>query len=162
MLPNVRTGYDSDSTYLGTHFGIGKLMRVGNNCSLDLFGKYFYTYQQGNNETLTTGEEIRFDDVNSHRLRFGTRLSGGVRNTLSPYIGAAWEYECDGTTHATTNSLGIDAPSLRGSSGLGEIGVSLKPAFANNRQPLTVDVGVQGFVGKREGVAANMQVCYSR
>jgi len=83
--------YASDSAYLGTHFGIGKRMSIGNSGSLDLYGQDFWTHQQGDRVTLPTREEVDFADVNSHRLRFGGRLSGVARRTLCPYIGAAWE-----------------------------------------------------------------------
>ena len=56
---------------------------------------------------------------------------------------------------ATTYGYGIDAPSLRGSTGVGELGVSVKVQRA---LPLALDFGVQGYVGKREGVAGSVQV----
>jgi hypothetical protein len=52
-------------------------------------------------------------------------------------------------------SYAIDAPKLRGGTGLGEIGLSLKPSPA---LPLSLDIGVQGYTGKREGVTGALQV----
>ena len=46
---------------------------------------------------------------------------------------------------------GIDFPSLRGSTGIGGQGLSIKPCAL----PLALDLGVQSYVGKREGVTVS-------
>jgi len=66
-----------------------------------------------------------------------------------------WEYEFDGTARATTNGLAIDAPSLRGGTGVGEVGLIWKPT---SYRGLYADLGIQGYTGQREGITANLQV----
>ncbi|MDR2861427.1 MAG: hypothetical protein LBV07_02610, partial [Syntrophobacterales bacterium] len=58
---------------------------------------------------------------------------------------------------ATTYGYAIDAPSLRGGTGIGELGLTLKPS---KDLPLSFDLGVQGYVGKREGVTGSLQTRY--
>jgi hypothetical protein len=44
---------------------------------------------------------------------------------------------------------------LRSYTGIGELGMTLKPS---KKLPLSFDVGVQGYVGKREGATGSLQV----
>jgi hypothetical protein len=53
-----------------------------------------------------------------------------------------------------TNGVDIDAPSLRGDTGIGELGPTLQPSAT---LPLFFDLGVQGYVGKREGITGSLQ-----
>ncbi|MCL2347630.1 MAG: autotransporter outer membrane beta-barrel domain-containing protein [Planctomycetaceae bacterium] len=145
--------YDSASPYYGLHVGGGKVWNITNHSTLDLYGKYLWTQQQGDFVTLSTGDPVDFQTVNSHRVRFGGRLTGGADETFKPYIGAAWEHEFDGAARATTNGYAIGVPSLRGDTGIGELGVTWKPAVFRG---FLVDLGVQGYVGKREGATANL------
>jgi hypothetical protein len=145
--------YDADSTYYGLHAGLGYVWQFTDKASLDLYGKYFWTRQNGDSVHLSTGEPVKFKDVDSSRMRFGGRLAYAVSACVSPYVGAAWEHEFDGRARATTNGLGIAAPSLKGDTGIGELGLTLKLSTT----PLSFDLGVQGYAGKREGVTGSLQ-----
>lgn len=147
--------YDSDSPYYGLHFGAGYVWEITDKASLDLYVKYFWTRQQGTSVDLSTGEDLSFKDADSSRLRFGGRFAYALNEHVSPYLGAAWEHEFDGRARAATNGYDIDAPNLRGDTGIGELGLSLTPSVD---LPLTVDLGVQGYTGKREGVTGSVQV----
>ncbi|GHV49919.1 hypothetical protein FACS1894168_0360 [Deltaproteobacteria bacterium] len=43
---------------------------------------------------------------------------------------------------------------MTGSTGIGELGLTLKPS---QTLPLSFDLGIQGYVGKREGVTGSLQ-----
>lgn len=150
-----KADYDSSSPYYGLHFGTGYVWNINDVATLDLYGKYFWTRQQGDSVGLSTGEHLSFDDINSSRLRFGGRFAYILNEHVAPYIGAAWEHEFDGKARATTNGFDIDTPNLRGNTGIGELGLSLTPSAD---LPLTVDLGVQGYTGKREGVTGSLMV----
>lgn len=150
-----KADYDSSSPYYGLHFGTGYVWNINDAATLDLYGKYFWTRQQGDSVGLSTGEHLSFDDINSSRLRFGGRFAYILNEHVAPYIGAAWEHEFDGKARAKTNGFDIDAPNLRGNTGIGELGLSLTPSAD---LPLTVDLGVQGYTGKREGVTGSLMV----
>lgn len=147
--------YDSDTPYYGLHFGAGYVWNFNDKASLDLYGKYFWTRVQGDSLTLSTGEHLKFEDVDSNRLRFGGRLAYTVNEYIAPYVGAAWEHEFNGKARAATNGFDIDAPNLRGDTGIGELGLTWTPSVD---LPLSVDLGVQGYTGKREGVSGALQV----
>ena len=150
-----KADYDSSSPYYGLHFGTGYVWNINDVATLDLYGKYFWTRQQGDSVGLSTGEHLSFDDINSSRLRFGGRFAYILNEHVAPYIGAGWEHEFDGKARATTNGFDIDTPNLRGNTGIGELGLSLTPSAD---LPLTVDLGVQGYTGKREGVTGSLMV----
>lgn len=149
-----RAEYDSDAPYYGLHLGAGYIWNINDAASLDLYGKYFWTRLSGDSIRLSTGDPIDFDDVFSSRLRFGSRFAYLVNEYVSPYAGVAWEHEFDGKAHASTNGFSMQAPSMRGDTGIGELGLLFKPS---QMLPLSFDLGVQGYTGKREGVAGSLQ-----
>ena len=153
-------GFNTDATYYGFHFGGGKI-RQFNNASLDVYGKYLGSHTGGNAIKLTTGDSFVFQGVDSHRLRLGGRyVFAACCNsncpTLSPYVGAAWEHEWDGTARAAAcGRFAVDAPTLRGGTGIGEFGVALQPAC---QRGFFADLGVQGYTGKRDGFGVTLYV----
>jgi hypothetical protein len=149
------TSYDASSAYYGLHLGTGYVWSVTDAASLDFYGKYFWTHQNGDSVKLNAAERARFDDVDSHRARLGTRFSYAVNEQFIPYAGAAWDYEFDGKARATTGGASIQAPDLKGSTGIGELGFVVKPSA---ELPLYLDLGVQGYVGQREGVTGSLQL----
>jgi autotransporter-associated beta strand protein len=151
----TRAEYESSSAYYGVHVGLGYIWNVTEAASLDVYGKYLWTRQEGDSVRLSTDDRVKFEDADSSRLRLGGRLAYAVNEVVSPYIGAAWEHEFDGRARAATaDGFAIDAPSLRGDTGIGELGLSLKPSA---QLPLFFDLGVQGYAGKREGVTGSLQ-----
>ena len=84
-----KADYDSSSPYYGLHFGTGYVWNINDAATLDLYGKYFWTRQQGDSVGLSTGEHLSFDDINSSRLRFGGRFAYILNEHVAPYIGAA-------------------------------------------------------------------------
>jgi outer membrane autotransporter protein len=152
---DLGSGFDSSSAYYGLHLGTGYVWNAAEAVALDMYGKYFWTRQGGDSVTLATGDPVEFDAVDSHRVRLGARLNYLANETISPYIGAAYEHEFDARAEATAYGLPIDAPSPRGGTGVGEIGFNFKPS---PDLPLSFDLGVQGYTGKREGVTGSLQM----
>jgi outer membrane autotransporter protein len=93
--------------------------------------------------------------VDSYRLRLGGRFAYAVNEHISPYVGVAYEHEFDGKAKASTYGYSIDAPSMKGGTGIGELGLTIKPSPT---LPLSFDLGVQGYTGKREGVTGSLQL----
>ena len=148
-------GYDSDTRYFGMHTGFGLMWYNANRSSYNLFCKYFWTHLQGDSVTLTTGDPMDFKAIDSQRMRLGGRSIFPASNRVNTYIGAAWEHEFSGIAHASTYSIAHAAPSLMGGTGIGEAGISWKPSAMRDCH---VDLGVQGYIGKREGASANLLI----
>jgi len=151
---NQQAAYDINTAYYGAHIGLGALWNLTERASLDTYTKYLWTHQEGKS-TKVCGDTIQFKQMNSHRLRVGGRFSYTIYEYISPYIGAAWEREFDGRARASVYGHKIRTPDLTGDTGVGELGLNLKPS---KELPLAFDLGVQGFVGKREGVTGSLQI----
>ncbi|MDR0816904.1 MAG: hypothetical protein LBN28_05915, partial [Desulfovibrio sp.] len=74
---------------------------------------------------------------------------------ITPYIGAAIEYEFNGKAKASVYGHDIKAAELEGETGIGEIGLIFKPS---RQYPWIIDLGVQGYAGQREGVSGSLRV----
>ena len=81
--------FDADAPYYGLHAGAGYVWNITEALSLDMYGKYFWTRQAANSVTLSTGDRINYEAVDSNRLRLGTRMSYAVNEQFSPYVGAS-------------------------------------------------------------------------
>ncbi len=155
LRESLHVSYDSSATYWAAHLGAGKLMDVGHSNTLDVYGKYFYS-RTGSDSTYLNGanEVANFDAVNSHRLRIGTRLTHALNEQNKIYGGLAYQYEFNGDARATYSTSGVaPSPSVKGSSGMIELGWQVKPG----KSPMTIDLGVTGWVGKQRGITANVQ-----
>jgi outer membrane autotransporter protein len=146
------TGFKFAVPYVGLYAGAGYVWPVTQETSLEWYGKYFWTWMEGKSTSLRTGERVSFDAMDSHRLRAGLRFSHMLTETLSAYAGVAYEHEFDAKVRAGAYSYG-----LTGGTGFGEIGLRVNPTPS---QPLSIDFGVQGYAGKREGVTASVKVEY--
>ncbi|MDR1835137.1 MAG: autotransporter outer membrane beta-barrel domain-containing protein [Fusobacteriaceae bacterium] len=151
--------YDASATYAGFHVGAGTVLSLSEKAKLDLSAKYFLTRTGSETVTLSSGEEVAFDAAKSSRLRLGARLSPNKSARFRPYAAAYYEYEFDGAAKAEIVAAGlpIASPSLKGATGIGEVGVVFQPsAFI----PFTVDVALQGYTGKRKGVTGTLHFQY--
>ncbi|MDR1349979.1 MAG: hypothetical protein LBJ59_04210, partial [Zoogloeaceae bacterium] len=59
---------------------------------------------------------------------------------------------------AKTQGYAIKSPDLKGFTAIGEFGLTLTPA---QNKALTLDIGLQGYAGKREGVTGTARVNYA-
>ena len=146
-------GYEDKSTYYGAHVGLGKMIEVNKKTSLDVYGRYFYAHQAGSDFEVL-GDEVTTASVSSERLQLGCRVTRQTAPHVSYYGGAAWEYEFDGAADMAVAGAGLAAPTLKGSSGIIELGVRLEPAKASR---ITLDLGAQGYFGKRRGFSGGLQ-----
>ena len=146
--------YDSSSAYYGAHIGIGKVSKLTDTTSADVYAKLLYAHQQGDSAVMAgSGETYDFDAVDSTRARVGARLSKTYSDRATAYVGTAYEYEFNGEATATVKGFSTLAPSIKGGSGMLELGYSLKPKAANDP---TIDLSLQGWLGKKEGFTTNV------
>ena len=149
------TSYDTTSTYYAMHVGVGKDFRVREGDTVSAYVRYSYAHTAGASAHLSSGETCDFDAVNSHRLRIGTRYTHGGTAQSQFYAGLAWEYEFGGDARATCDGDSTPSPSLRGGSGLLELGYRFAPK-ADSR--ISYDLNLSGWQGKRQGVTGGISV----
>ena len=149
--------YESETAYYGAHIGVGKIFSLGDDSDLDVYGKFFHTYTEGDSFNVA-GDEFEFDSINSDRLRIGARVTSNKENKFSTYYGLAYEYEFNGD--AEMRAAGMKAPtqSLQGSSVMAEIGLNYQPTPDS---PWSFDLNMRGYAGERQGGSFNVQATYT-
>ena len=150
-------GYESETAYYGAHIGVGKIFSLGDDSDLDVYGKFFHTYTEGDSFNVAD-DEFEFDSINSDRLRIGARVTSNKENKFSTYYGLAYEYEFNGD--AEMRAAGMKAPtqSLQGSSVIAEIGLNYQPTPDS---PWSFDLNMRGYAGERHGGSFNVQATYT-
>ncbi|MDR2339747.1 MAG: autotransporter outer membrane beta-barrel domain-containing protein [Deltaproteobacteria bacterium] len=150
-INGMPVGFETKGNYYGFHAGAGYLFNFNDSYLLDVYGKYFWTRQEGDRVNLESGDVVDFDDVNSHRFRAGLRLTLNSSEKIKPYIGAAYEHEVDGKVSASAYGFKIAEPDSSGGSFVGEVGIALVPT-----ENISLNLGVQGYAGKRQGVTGSL------
>lgn len=146
----VHTSYDAHNMYYAAHVGLGKVVSYGNGYEGTVYGNLFYSHQGEATATLKgegLGETYTFAGVNSLRTRLGYKVSKQLGNSYTGYVGAAYEHEFSGEAHATVKGASTLAPSLGGSSGLVEVGVT----YGSTADTFTGTLNVEGWFGQKRG-----------
>ena len=126
-ISGTPTSYDASNSYLAGHIGIGKKFDLGTDAALDGYAKYFCSHQGGTSAALATGEKYDFGSVTSSRVRLGVRYTKKLMPRSEFYAGLAWEYEFGGDAAATYEGYETPSPSLKGGSGMLELGYRFTP-----------------------------------
>ena len=150
-------GYSSESEYYGAHIGIGQIIPISESSDLDVYGKFFHTYTEGDSFKVDT-DEFEFDSINSDRLRVGARLTTNKENKFSTYYGLAYEYEFNGDAEMRAAGMSAPTQSLQGSSYMAEVGFNYQPT---PESPWSFDLNMRGYAGEREGATFNVQATYT-
>ena len=154
---NGSYGYETESAYYGAHIGIGKIISLSDSSDLDIYGKFFHTYTEGDSVTIAD-DKFDFDSITSDRLRVGARITSNKENKFSTYYGLAYEYEFNGDADMTAQGLRADTQSLQGSSVMAEVGFNYQPT---PESPWSFDLNMRGYVGERQGGSFNVQATYT-
>ena len=150
-------GYESESAYYGAHIGIGKIISLSESSDLDVYGKFFHTYTEGDSFKVAN-DEFEFNSINSDRLRIGARITSNKENKFSTYYGLAYEYEFNGDADMTAQGLKAPTQSLQGSSVMAEVGFNYQPTPDS---PWSFDINMRGYTGERQGGSFNVQATYT-
>lgn len=146
--------YDTRSPYVGLDLGMGKLVALGKNQNIDLYAKYLFGFVASDDVTLSTGEEYKFEAVKSHRAKAGLKFNQTIRNFNFIYAGLGTQYEFSNESRASFRSgpLSEEAPrpSLKGVSGIGEVGYRFRPT-----EELSFEIGGKYYIGKMQGLSGN-------
>lgn len=150
-------GYKTENAYYAAHIGIGKIIKLENDKTWDIYGKYFHTHHEGDSVSITN-QIFDFDSVDSDKLRIGARFNEQQGEKLRSYYGLAWEYEFSGDVGGTAAGHAMYTPSLEGSTVIGEVGFRYTPG---KESPWYFDANLKGYVGMQEGISGSVQAVYS-
>ena len=148
-------GYDIDQMYIGAYLGGGYDIKLSDNTQLDIYGRYAYTYVD-NEQTHAANEKFKIDEINTHALRLGSRLKGNLNEFISGYAGLAIEQVIDGDADSSISNVALDSPSLEGTTGIGELGLTFNP-----KENVILNLGTKGYIGDRRGVQGSLIGVYT-
>jgi hypothetical protein len=147
--------YNLHTAYFGAHVGAGYEHEIDEHSRLDFVARYYWARQNGKSVTIGNGERVKFQGDDSSRARIGSRYTYVKDETHSYYVGLAYEYEFNHRTRASSYGNDFSVPTLKGSSGVGEIGMIVYP---RGNERFSAEFGLQGYTGKREGVSGGIRV----
>ncbi|WP_392558817.1 autotransporter domain-containing protein [Orbus mooreae] len=149
--------YKSKVNYWGAILGAGYIYHLNDISSFDTSIHYLWT-RLGHDSINLDGDAVDFDNSSSSRIQlkeqYGYQHSDNIKFTLA----GIYEYEMDGDANASTYGMGIDAPSVKGSTGIMEMGVVATPIEGN--KDFSLNLNFRGYAGKREGASAAVIVKY--
>lgn len=137
--------YKISSMYVGLELGGGKIFRLDDKNSVDLYTKYYYLHQ--GSDDFKAGGNYHVHGVTSHRLLLAGRYQYDFSKTKSIYAGLGGEYEFDGKAKVSLD-YGVDTePSkVDGFRGYAETGFISRP---EGNAGLYLDVALKGHYGSR-------------
>ena len=152
------TEHKNFTPYLSSGLNLGyQLANTSKSQMLDLYSRYSFALLQSEDATIDD-MDYQFETIMSHQVRLGARYTYSPNDFISPYIGAAWQYEFDGDANAVVrDQYKLTSPSLTGNTGVFEIGTNLSAPNA----PVSLNLSVEGYVGQREGMAGVCRLVYT-
>jgi hypothetical protein len=148
--------YKLEVPWYGAHLGVGHEWQKDEHSLFDLYLRYYWTRQGGKTARINNGkEEVRFYADDSHRARLGGRYTRVSDAHRAWYLGLAYEREFDHRAKARSMDGDIDVPDPSGDGFVGEIGMILHP---KNHERLSLEFGLQGYAGKREGASGGFRL----
>ena len=160
LYKGTSSHYDSSNAYYAAHLGIGKEMKTNEKDRLNTYLRYFWSYQSGMQAKIHTGgrnasvDEYDFGAVSSNRVRLGFTYTHKDSDKSEIFAGLAWEYELSGKATASYQGYDTPSPSLRGGSGMLEVGYR----FAPKDSRFSYDLRFTGWQGKRQGYSGGAHV----
>uniref|UniRef100_UPI003AF7E228 autotransporter outer membrane beta-barrel domain-containing protein n=1 Tax=Campylobacter hyointestinalis TaxID=198 RepID=UPI003AF7E228 len=152
--------FNTRRTYYATHLGAGKIFNLTKRSNIDTYLKAYYTRIEGDKiETLKT--KFKFNTSDSFKTKLGARYNYNFTNGFGLYAGAAYEREFRGDIKGKnlTFDYNLDAPSLKGNSGIAEIGIRYTK-FDNKKERFVIDLGTQESIGKKKGASGTLSLKY--
>jgi hypothetical protein len=157
-VPVEELKYDYNALYYGFHLGAGYSYKINDKLEVEGIGRYSFMMQEGKDIKLVD-DNMKFNEVMSHRIRVGVKGKFKAKTKMEAYIGIAGEQELAGEIKAKALYNGeypIESLKLAGTIGIGEVG--LKYGIGDR---WNIGISGEGFVGKREGFLGSCWLSYS-
>ena len=146
------SSFEVSAPIISGHINLGKIIPINRENTFQVYGQYFHTHQNGTNADLSSGEHYVFDSVDSGRFRTGFRLVRQPNKRNRFYSGLAYQYEFNGDSSGVYNGHRTSEASIKGSSGMLELGWQIKPTKGS---PIMLDLGAVGWIGYQKGITCH-------
>ncbi|MGX8898502.1 autotransporter outer membrane beta-barrel domain-containing protein [Citrobacter werkmanii] len=149
--------YKSRVNYIGGSLGVGYVYASTDRHKLDSSIRYYYT-KLGSDSVVIDGDQVNFGTAVSSRVQLKEQLSYEASQQVTATMAGIYEYETNGRAGAYTYGMDTEAPSVKGATGIVELGLKTRPAV---RIPsLGMDLSFRGYTGQRDGVSGAVRVSY--
>ena len=159
-LGGVDEDFDRTSNYWGAHLGVYGEFAVADKFKNRTFINYFYDGREGENYRSKGEVEYHLDALNLHRAQVGSVFEYAYTPTLRPYVALTYEYafkaDAKGKFTDQDGSMALNAADLEGSTGIASMGWT----YQNEAKSFEFDIGLNGYVGKRQGVSAQAHAAW--
>lgn len=159
-LGGVDEDFDRTSNYWSAHLGVYGEFAMADKFKNRTFINYFYDGREGENYRSKGGVEYHLDALNLHRTQVGSVFEYAYTSTLRPYVALTYEYafkaDAKGKFTDQDGSMALNAADLEGSTGIASMGWT----YQNEAKSFEFDIGLNGYVGKRQGVSAQAQAAW--
>ncbi|WP_392561749.1 autotransporter outer membrane beta-barrel domain-containing protein [Orbus sturtevantii] len=150
--------YKSKVNYIGGIIGGGYVYPVNEISSFDSSIHYFYT-RLGSDSVVVDGDKVNFDKSISSRIQLKEQYNHQASDVMTLSLAGIYEYEFDSDAKTNVSGISIDAPSVKGSTGIMELGIKSTP-LADNRN-FSINLNARGYFGKRDGASVSALVEYN-
>ena len=156
--------YDADSLYGSAHVGMGYVFDLTKTLSLDVYGRYIFTYLEGDTVSLGTvdHEKLVSEDTLTHTMQVGAMLRGKTTENIDWHFGLAYEHVADGdaesTVYTRTDRVALNVPTLEGDSGIVDMGITIR---STPTDPMALDLGIKAYAGDVQGVMGSATLSYA-
>ena len=164
-IAGVSVDFDRTSNYWGAHLGMYGEVQAAEKIKNRTFLNYFYDGRESESyeasgSSAVAGARFHFDALNVHRVQAGSLFEYQHSSALRPYAAVTYEYafkaDAEGSARDHIGTLAMNGTDLEGSTGI----LSLGWAFMNRAKTFEFDGGVNGYVGVRKGVSAQLQAAW--
>ena len=164
-IAGVSVDFDRTSNYWGAHLGMYGEVQAAEKIKNRTFLNYFYDGRESESyeasgSSAVAGARFHFDALNVHRVQAGSLFEYQHSSALRPYAAVTYEYafkaDAEGNARDHIGTLAMHGTDLEGSTGI----LSLGWTFMNRAKTFEFDGGVNGYVGVRKGVSAQLQAAW--
>jgi hypothetical protein len=147
--------YELTVPYYAAHVGLARAWMLNEHRRLDIIGRYFWARQEGKGAVLPNGEIVDFDTDDSHRVRLGGRMTFIRDERREWYLGVSGEYELAGGANGSAGGYELDSPTLKGFTGIGELGWIFR---STKDDDFSFETGLQGYIGRMRGISGGVRM----
>ncbi|MCC8181219.1 MAG: hypothetical protein LIP23_09970 [Planctomycetes bacterium] len=142
--------YKSKATYYGADAVLGYRFSFPYP-TLDLSLRHGWNRSEGD-AVMVGANPVDLDAVDSHRLRAAGRWTAARAQVLNPFVGLGVDYEMDGKSSGHVYNYSLARAKIDGFTVMGQAGLHI----GNQASRYSADIGIEGYLGKRKGLAAKM------
>lgn len=160
-LVNEKVDFDRTKVYWDMHLGAHYDWNVEKLRNRTFFS-YFYDGTESSSYRIADSEKVSgatfdYDALNAHRVQVGNLMEYALSDTLRPYFGVTLEKtlsaKAKGSATDSEGTLALHSSTMDGTTGILSAGWS----YLNPAATFEFGVGVNGYIGARQGATAQVQ-----